>query len=410
MIEFSTATEQAPEGRVVVRDLWKVYGPRPDEYVARARVHDSGEHDLDGDHTAAARGVSFDVRPGERFVVMGLSGSGKSTLVRCLTRLIEPTHGQVEIGDRMVTDMSPKELRDLRRHDCAMVFQHFGLLPHRRVIENVAYGLEVAGVSRHDREARASELLALVGLNGWEQRRPSELSGGMQQRVGLARALAAHPKLLLLDEPFSALDPLIRKELQDELIRLADATSQTSIFITHDMPEALKVGDRIAIMRAGKIVQIGTPEDVVLRPVDDYVRRFSQDASRMGVVRAHTVCTPVPVIAGSTPLGEVLNEIRANDFGYAFVINTEKKVTGTVDLATVRGADARILADQVSSPDVASVGNDALLEDIAELLTDGASRVAVTDHLGNIEGGIGPSDVLSALTDVPTLIHKEELV
>jgi glycine betaine/proline transport system ATP-binding protein len=268
---------------------------------------------------AAVRDVSFDVYPGEVFVVMGLSGSGKSTLVRTLIRLIEPTAGRIELDGRDVTAASHDELLQLRRHTSSMVFQHFGLLAHRTVLDNVAFGLEVQGVSKAQRHARAGEVLKLVGLEDAASQFPSELSGGMQQRVGLARAFAVDPKVLLYDEPFSALDPLIRRDMQDEVIRLQEETGKTTVFITHDLPEALRLGDRIAIMRDGRIVQLGTPEELVGSPADEYVENFVRDIPRSHVLTlrwimrearageedgprldvATTVRNAVPVIASS---------------------------------------------------------------------------------------------------------------
>jgi glycine betaine/proline transport system ATP-binding protein len=228
----------------------------------------------------AVRDVSLEVWPGEVFVVMGLSGSGKSTLVRTLIRLIEPTAGKISIlgSDVMAADQAA--LRDLRRHTVSMVFQHFGLLAHRTVIDNVAFGLEIQGVAKPERLARAAEMLRLVGLEDAATQFPDQLSGGMQQRVGLARAFAVDPKLMLYDEPFSALDPLIRRDMQDEVIRLQHETGKTMLFITHDLPEALRLGDRIAIMRDGRIVQLGTPEELVGSPADDYVANFVRDIPR----------------------------------------------------------------------------------------------------------------------------------
>jgi glycine betaine/proline transport system ATP-binding protein len=228
--------------------------------------------------------VSFEVAPGEVFVVMGLSGSGKSTLVRCLTRLIEPTAGTVEIDGVDVTQASESQLRELRRSRVSMVFQHFGLLPHKQVIDNVAYGLEIRGVKKKERRAKAEQVVGLVGLDGYEYSYPDQLSGGMQQRVGLARALAGDPQMLLFDEPFSALDPLIRRDMQNEVIRLHHELGKTMVFITHDLQEALKLGDRILIMRDGEIVQIGAPDEVVGAPADDYVRDFVSEVPRSHVL------------------------------------------------------------------------------------------------------------------------------
>ena len=230
------------------------------------------------------RDVSFDVAPGEVFVVMGLSGSGKSTLVRLITRLIEPTSGKVELYGDDITAMSDKDLLETRRRKVSMVFQHFGLLPHRKVIDNIAFGLEVRGEGKSERRNRAQEMVDLVGLSGYENNFPDQLSGGMQQRVGLARALAADPDLLMFDEPFSALDPLIRRDMQNEVIRLHEEVGKTMVFITHDLAEALKLGDRILIMRDGEIVQIGTPDEVVGAPADDYVKDFVSDVPKSHVL------------------------------------------------------------------------------------------------------------------------------
>jgi glycine betaine/proline transport system ATP-binding protein len=234
--------------------------------------------------TIAVRDVSFDVRRGEVFVVMGLSGSGKSTLVRCLTRLIEPTAGEILFDGEDVRNADARRLRELRRRKFSMVFQHFGLLPHRRVIDNVAYGLEVRGEGKAARHARAGEILSLVGLEGHANSYPEQLSGGMQQRVGLARALAVNPEVMFFDEPFSALDPLIRRDMQNEVIRLHHEVGKTMIFITHDLAEALKLGDHVVIMREGRIVQAGRPEELVGAPVDDYVRDFVQEVPKSHVL------------------------------------------------------------------------------------------------------------------------------
>ncbi|WP_127501692.1 quaternary amine ABC transporter ATP-binding protein [Actinoplanes solisilvae] len=270
---------------IEVADLWKVFGPRP-ERVVGSPLADLSRAEL-RERTGcviAVRGVSFDVRPGEVFVVMGLSGSGKSTLVRCLTRLIEPTSGEIGIGGEPVRAMNPSRLRELRRRRVAMVFQHFGLLPHRSVLDNVAYGLEIQGRSRAERHRRAGETLALVGLEGHENQYPDQLSGGMQQRVGLARALATDPEVLLFDEPFSALDPLIRRDMQAEVRRLHGEVGKTLVFITHDLSEALSLGDRIAVLRDGALVQVGTPEELVGAPADSYVADFVRDVPRSDVL------------------------------------------------------------------------------------------------------------------------------
>ncbi|WP_330174028.1 glycine betaine/L-proline ABC transporter ATP-binding protein [Streptomyces sp. NBC_01498] len=277
-----------------VRDLWKVFGPKADRVPGNQEYAALSAEELRARTgcTAAVRDVSFDVRKGEVFVVMGLSGSGKSTLVRCLTRLIEPTAGHVSMDGEDVLAMDKTRLRELRRHRAAMVFQNFGLLPHRSVLDNVAYGLEIQGMPRAERRLKAAEVAALVGLGGLEDRRPGQLSGGQQQRVGLARALAVDPQVLLFDEPFSALDPLIRRDMQEEVIRLHREEGRTMVFITHDLNEALRLGDRIALMRDGGIVQLGTPEEIVANPADDYVRDFVRDVPREQVISVRRAMRP----------------------------------------------------------------------------------------------------------------------
>ncbi|RFU87501.1 ATP-binding cassette domain-containing protein [Streptomyces triticagri] len=277
-----------------VRDLWKVFGPKADRIPGNKEYADLSPAELRERTgcTAAVRDVSFDVRRGEVFVVMGLSGSGKSTLVRTLTRLIEPTSGAISIDGEDVLALDKNRLRELRRHRAAMVFQNFGLLPHRTVLDNVAYGLEIQGVAKAERRAKAREVVAKVGLEGLEERRPTQLSGGQQQRVGLARALAVDPEVLLFDEPFSALDPLIRRDMQEEVIRLHREEGRTMVFITHDLSEALRLGDRIMLMRDGAIVQLGTPEEIVANPADDYVRDFVRDVPREQVISVRRAMRP----------------------------------------------------------------------------------------------------------------------
>jgi glycine betaine/proline transport system ATP-binding protein len=292
------------------RNIWKVFGSQPKVLAEKLAAQKSApnalpskEELLSAGSVLAVRDVSFDVFPGESFVVMGLSGSGKSTLLRCLPRLIEPTLGQVWVDDVEVTQADRRRLREMRRHKMSMVFQNFGLFPHPRVIDNVAYGLEIQGMGRAQRMARACEVLELVNLSGWENHYPGQLSGGMQQRVGLARALAVDPAILLFDEPFSALDPVIRREMQDELLRLELQMAKTSIFITHDFAEAIKLGSRIAIMKDGAFVQVGTPEEIVLRPADAYVAEFTQDVPKAKVLTARTIMRPLNGQAPDTSLG-----------------------------------------------------------------------------------------------------------
>jgi glycine betaine/proline transport system ATP-binding protein len=270
---------------IAVRNLWKVFGPAEDSLIG------TPDADLPRDELRAKTGslvairdVSFDVDAGEVFVVMGLSGSGKSTLVRCMTRLIEPTQGEVLLDGEDIRKADDKRLRELRRHRFSMVFQHFGLLPHRRVLDNVAYPLEIRGESKSTRYERARAMIELVGLQGHADSYPDQLSGGMQQRVGLARALAVDPEVMFFDEPFSALDPLIRRDMQNEVLRLHQEVGKTMVFITHDLAEALKLGDHIVIMREGKVIQSGRPEELVGAPADEYVADFVRDVPKSHVL------------------------------------------------------------------------------------------------------------------------------
>jgi glycine betaine/proline transport system ATP-binding protein len=306
---------------VQVDGLFKVFGRHPEQAVARLREGAAAAELRAEGSTAAVIDASFSAEPGEIFVVMGLSGSGKSTLIRMLNGLLAPTAGSVRIGDTDLTALDPEGLRRLRQEHISMVFQHFALLPHRSVAENAAYALEVRGVDRRTRLAAAREALALVGLDGWEDHRPHELSGGMQQRVGLARALAAETDVLLMDEAFSALDPLIRREMQDQLLELQRRFGKTIVFITHDLNEAMRIGDRIAVMRDGRIVRTGTPGEILTDPGDEYVARFLADVDRARVFTASDVMTPLPAgatpaaatVAPRTPLTELVNHVARSE-------------------------------------------------------------------------------------------------
>ncbi|MFI1442184.1 quaternary amine ABC transporter ATP-binding protein [Streptomyces fructofermentans] len=347
----ASARDAAARPVFAVEGLWKVFGPKADRVPADPGLAalDAAELRSRTGCTAAVRDVSFDVRKGEVFVVMGLSGSGKSTLVRCLTRLIEPTAGTIAIDGEDVRAMDRARLRELRRHRAAMVFQHFGLLPHRTVLDNVAYGLEVQGMGRRERREKAREVVAKVGLDGLEQRRPGQLSGGQQQRVGLARALAVDPEVLLFDEPFSALDPLIRRDMQEEVIRLHREEGRTMVFITHDLNEALRLGDRIALMRDGRVVQLGTPEEIVGSPADDYVREFVRDVPREQVMTVRTAMRPAsareagegPALAPRATVSEAIEAVART--GQAARVMDGGRCLGVVDherlLGVVAGTD-----------------------------------------------------------------------
>ncbi|QFR95340.1 quaternary amine ABC transporter ATP-binding protein [Streptomyces tsukubensis] len=352
--EAGAGAGQEPQNPVfAVRDLWKVFGPRAERVPADpelAALDPVSLRERTG-CTAAVSDVSFDVAKGEVFVVMGLSGSGKSTLVRCLTRLIEPTSGSIEIDGEDVRGMDRGRLRELRRHRAAMVFQHFGLLPHRSVLDNVAYGLEVQGMGRAERRAKATEVVAKVGLEGLENRRPGQLSGGQQQRVGLARALAVDPEVLLFDEPFSALDPLIRRDMQEEVVRLHHDEGRTMVFITHDLSEALRIGDRIALMRDGRVVQLGTPEEIVGSPADEYVRDFVRDVPREQVITVRTAMRPPaagedgigPALAPNATVSEAIEAVARSGASGARVMS-DGRLLGVVDHERLLGVVAGTVA------------------------------------------------------------------
>jgi glycine betaine/proline transport system ATP-binding protein len=322
-----------------VRHLWKVFGSQG-AAIARdesMRSLSSAEIMERTGCVTAVRDMSFDVARGEVFVIMGLSGSGKSTLVRCLTRLIEPTAGEVRLEGEDIMAASPAKLRDLRRRKMSMVFQHFGLLPHRTVRENVCYGLEIRGAKKAERRAKAQEVIDLVGLRGYESRFPDQLSGGMQQRVGLARALSNDPDVLLFDEPFSALDPLIRRDMQAEVIRLHHDMGKTMIFITHDLSEALKLGDRILIMRNGELVQIGTGDELVGAPADDYVADFVSEVPKADVLTLRWIARSdleAPSGAATLPASTVIKDAIPTVLGASGPIQV-------VDGDTVIGAVGR---------------------------------------------------------------------
>ena len=323
---------------IAASGVWKIFGANAEQVLdTHDRSKSRDEIQEETGHVVAVKDVDFEVRRGECFVVMGLSGSGKSTLLRTLTRLIEPTGGSITIDGHDVRDLGQRELRDLRRSKVAMVFQHFGLFPHRSVIDNIAYGLEVRGMGKVKRTEKAEEILDLVGLGGWGERFPRELSGGMQQRVGLARAMAMDPEILFFDEPFSALDPLIRREMQDELLDLQAKLQKTMVFITHDFLEAIKMGDHIAIMKDGEIVQIGTPEEIVAAPVDDYVREFTEDVPRYKVLSVGKVMRPASKglsaeggVRSGAKIESAINQVADTDSPVA-VVDEAGEIVGEID-------------------------------------------------------------------------------
>ncbi len=337
----------APAGRggapvkLACRGLWKVFGADAAALFAGARVPEHAVLDREG-LIAAVRDATFDVVSGEIFIIMGLSGSGKSTLVRCMTRLIEPSAGELLFDGENLMAVSENELIALRRHKMGMVFQHFALLPHRTVLGNVAFPLEIQGVDRAGREARAREMIELVGLGGREEYYPRELSGGQQQRVGIARSLAVEPDVWFLDEPFSALDPLIRREMQDEFLRLQSVLRKTIVFITHDFDEAIRLADRIAIMKDGEIIQIGTPENLVLQPATGYVAEFTRGIPRAKVLSAAAVMTPpgagpfAGTVAAGARIEALLRQVLDGERDAVFrVVDADGEAVGELTRASV---------------------------------------------------------------------------
>jgi glycine betaine/proline transport system ATP-binding protein len=359
--------------------------------------------------TVGVNQVSFAIEQGEIFVIMGLSGSGKSTLVRLLNRLIEPTAGQVLIAGQDIVRMGREELRQVRRKTISMVFQKFALFPHRTVLENVEYGLEIQGVDKKARREKAMNALQLVGLKGWEDHRPDQLSGGMQQRVGLARGLANDPDILLMDEAFSALDPLIRKDMQDELLELQARMKKTIVFITHDLDEALRLGDRIALMKDGSIVQIGTPEEILTNPANDYVERFVEDVDLSKVLTAsHVMKRPVTMTPDRGPR-VALQFMRENGISNIYLVDESRKLLGAV---TAEDASDAVRTGKKMSEiviqEVPVVSPDTRLNEMFELVSQTRVPVAVTDKQGRLLGIVVRGAVLAALAGVSDTEGSEQ--
>jgi glycine betaine/proline transport system ATP-binding protein len=323
------------EKKISCKNIWKLYGETPEKFLKNTNNSPTTEEIKQNNYIPAVRDASIDVNTGEILVIMGLSGSGKSTLLRCMSKLIEPTHGQVFFEGNDLLKASEKELIDIRRHKMGMVFQHFALLPHRTVLQNVAFPLEVQGQDIQKREERAKEVIKLVGLEGREKYYPRELSGGQQQRVGLARSLAVEPDVWFLDEPFSALDPLIRKEMQNEFLRLQNMLKKTIVFITHDFDEAIRLADRIAIMYEGLIVQVGTPEELITKPATDYVAEFTKDIPRSKLLNAESIMNEKDKILHentvnfSDKIEKIASKVLKSDSIFS-VVDADKEVVGSV--------------------------------------------------------------------------------
>ena len=387
---------------IEINNLYKIFGPRPKEVLASLKEGKSKDEVLKKTrHTIALQNINLEIEEGETFVVMGLSGSGKSTLVRCLNRLIEPTAGEIKIRGEDVLSFSEEELREYRRNTMTMVFQRFGLLPHRTVLENVAFGLEIRGVEKAARDEKAMEWVEKVGLTGYEHSRTSELSGGMQQRVGLARALCNDPEVLLMDEPFSALDPLIRREMQNELIDLEGDLNKTIIFITHDLDEALRLGDRIAILKDGRVVQTGTPEEILENPADDYVQDFTRDVNRSRVLTAaNAMIDPYSVVSDRSGPRVAFEIMRKEGHSSVFIVDRKGHLRGllTVDDAMQASKHNIKLLSEVELKEVYTTSPETTLDDLIPILADMKWPVAVVNPENRLLGIIPRVAILSALS------------
>ncbi len=397
---------ETPEEIIQVKGLWKVFGRDPkritgDKFAGMTK----DEIQKKTGAIVGLKNVNLSVKRGEFFIIMGLSGSGKSTLVRTLLRLVNPTKGSIQVKGRNLVRMPENELLDFRKESFGMVFQHYGLLPHITVLDNAAYGLKVRGLPKNEQRAKAAEALETVGLKGWENYYPANLSGGMQQRVGLARAIANDPDILLMDEPFSGLDPLIRRQMQDEFVELQDRLQKTIVFVTHDLSEALKLGDRIAILHNGEVAQIGTPEEIVTEPADDYVREFVHDASPAKVVTAGTIMVDPEVLLysweGPRTALTILRKARRPG---AFVVNKERQLLGVANQKRleefVQDVDdpdkAKLKAPAVK--EVPSVSEDTVLEDLFSIVSANPYPVPVVSESGKLLGVVKTDDIFETIS------------
>ncbi|MFD0826947.1 quaternary amine ABC transporter ATP-binding protein [Neobacillus sp. M.A.Huq-85] len=395
--------------KIQVRNVTKIFG-KSKTALHLLRVGETKQSILK--KTGATVGVSqanFEVEAGEIFVIMGLSGSGKSTLVRLINRLIEPTSGEVLIDGKDIVKMNKEQLRDMRRKKISMVFQKFALLPHRTVIENTEYGLEVQRVAKEIRKQKALEALKLVGLEGYENQYPKQLSGGMQQRVGLARALANDADILLMDEAFSALDPLIRKDMQDELLELQSTMKKTIVFITHDLDEALRIGDRIALMKDGSIVQIGTPEEILINPSNDYVERFVEDVDLSKVLTAGHVMKRAESVSIEKGPRVALQMMRELGISSIYVVDKKKTLLGAITASDAKNAlEHGLLVREILQTDISTVAPDTLLTDLFEKVSTASIPVAVVDENKRLSGILVRGAVIAALAGNNDTINQLE--
>jgi len=385
--------------KISVEQIYKIFGPEPEKVMPLLNDGCGKDEILERTgHTVGLRDVSLEIGKGETFVIMGLSGSGKSTLIRHFNRLIEPTWGRILVDGRDVVRMSADDLTELRRRTMSMVFQRFALLPHKTVLENAMYGLQIAGVERAEAERRGREQIDLVGLGGFEKQYPRQLSGGMQQRVGLARALATDAEILLMDEAFSALDPLIRNDMQDQLIELQSRLRKTIVFITHDLDEALRLGDHIAILKDGALSQVGTGEQILLEPADDYVARFVRDVNRARVVTAGSIALDAPVLRREQCCAEaVTSELERSGALAVYVVDEHGRPLGCVAAGDLSAGDGEAALSRDALPEVACVAEDTVIEDMMTTLVDSGRPVAVVDGDGRFLGSVSRRGAMEAL-------------
>ncbi len=394
------------DAKIQLKDVVKIFGPDPGGEPLELLKNGASPAEVreQTGHVAAVAGITLDVTEGEVFVVMGLSGSGKSTLIRCLNRLLEPTDGAVIVDGENVTDYDLDEVRQFRRQKTAMVFQHFALFPHKTVIDNVAYGLKVQDVDEQERKDRAMDALKLVGLDEWADRYPSNLSGGMQQRVGLARGLATDPDILLMDEAFSALDPLIRRQMQNELLALQQQMQKTIVFITHDLNEALRLGSRVMIMKQGRAVQIGSPTEIVTEPADQYVADFMADVDHAKVLPTSFVMKDAPAFPADTPVSEATSAVQSR--GYGYVIDQQKRPTGLLTPENLSNADTTL--GNVATTDFPTAGDSSRIAELFHLTGTGQPVAVVDDEDGRLLGAVSPLDILHVLGEVEVVDYQPQ--
>ncbi|WP_062237893.1 quaternary amine ABC transporter ATP-binding protein [Fictibacillus sp. FJAT-27399] len=387
------------EAKVSIRNVTKVFGKSPKAAVQLLKKGYSKKDILkETGSTVGVNNASFDIYPGEIFVVMGLSGSGKSTLIRMINRLIDPSSGEILIDNEDIVKMPTSQLREVRRKTISMVFQNFALFPHKTVLENTEYGLEIQNVSPSERKDKAMRSLEIVGLKGYENQMPSQLSGGMQQRVGLARALASDTDILLMDEAFSALDPLIRKDMQDELLEIQESMKKTIIFITHDLDEALRIGDRIALMKDGSIIQIGTPEEIMMNPANEYVERFVEDVDISRVLTASHVMKRAEKISPDRGPRVALQIMKDQGYSSIFIVDRKQRLLGavTADDASKAIKENKTI-EEVMNKDVLTASEDTLLSDLLEPMANTNIPLAVIDEEKRLKGVIIRGAVIGAL-------------